>query len=982
MTGGRRVRIRDLGPIVVELDGVAHAPGGAVLERMLARLLVDHDRRVDPAALAEAVWGDRGAARSSSTLDSHLWRLRRLLEPHRSRGAAPEVLLHDAGGYRLAVPDDRVDSLQFVALATTAASHLEAGQPDLALRDAEQARALWRGRPLTPWSDEDWAAAPVARLEELDRQLGDTLIEALLALGRYSGALAELEPVLAGSPLRERPWEQRMRAASGAGRIDEALATYRRAARLFRDELGVEPSERLRACHARLLHGAPAVPPAPAQRAPSPPVDLHLPRLRHRLVGRGREVRDLDRRLSAGRLVTVVGGAGCGKTALALAAAHEVAGRFPDCVWFVDLSGAADARQLGGVVTSALGVSGEGTGTTADVLRTGTRDRRMLVVLDNCEHVLDAVAELVEQVLSADGDLVVLATSREPLAVADEDVVVLGPLAVVGSGRGTPPAVELFLERLADVDRDRVLGPEERRLAATICTELDGVPLAIELAAARGRAFGLDEIAAQVRADPSALARIGRGRSTHLTVRAAVDRSFSLLAEDERSVHTAVSAIPGPFTLRLAAAVTGRPGPETTDLVAGLVHRSLLVADGPQRTEGPSRFHQLAIVRAHAGHVLDAAASERVADRRDRAIVDAVVARPRMGMSGEAEFHDAMDDDLPALRATLQNTLVDRPSWGGPALAAGLGMYWYYRGMLVEGGRWIEAAFASLHLARPVDAAVLHSNVLAMLLMERRSDEGRPHLDALLAAADAATGEDLLWIGDELAGLTGPALLARDPELVELFVDRARQVAAVTGDPNSEVVARVAALKSRAATPPGQLAEAADVHAAARTGGNRWAACAAAMEAVHACLLVDDVPSALRWSGQAVADDRALGTRENPTLVELHASLSARLGDDVTAVRWFSAAKAQNQRAGMRWPVRPDTPALLDRAAGRLGPEQFQRSWESGRALRLADLVGGTPGEPDVPDTEPQRPSVAVVLPVPAGDPDPLRQQRAPAGGP
>ena len=211
------LRFRDLGPVDVAEDGQVRAPGGPILGRLLARLLVDPGRRVDVSELVEAVWGDRGAARSQSTLDSHLHRLRRFLEPDRGRGQAAGVLILEAGGYRLALAGEQADSVRFATLVTQAAELLAAGQADQGLARAQAARELWRGLPLSPWSDEAWATAAVARLEELNRQLTETLVDALLAGGHPDRALVELEPVLAAEPLRDRPWEQYMLAAARAG---------------------------------------------------------------------------------------------------------------------------------------------------------------------------------------------------------------------------------------------------------------------------------------------------------------------------------------------------------------------------------------------------------------------------------------------------------------------------------------------------------------------------------------------------------------------------------------------------------------------------------------------------------------------------------------------------------------------------------------------------------------------------------------------
>jgi DNA-binding SARP family transcriptional activator len=956
------LRFRDLGPVEVEQAGRTRAPGGAILGRLLARLLVDPGRRVEVGELIDAVWGDRGATRSPSTLDSHLYRLRQFLEPDRDRRGAGGLLILEAGGYRLAAAGVEVDSVRFAGLVAQAGELLAAGNAGPAAAGAQAARALWRGRPLSPWSDELWAAAGVARLEELNRQLTETLVDALLAGSQPDRALVELEPALAAGPLRERPWEQYMLAAAQVGRVEDALAAYRRADRLFRDELGIQPGAELRRLQQLVLDGELAPPvrdvrpaevaerkaeaagrPADAGPPPSSQPEVHLPRHRPQLIGRDAELADLSWRLSAAPLVTVVGVGGCGKTALAVATAGQVADHFPDGVWFVDLSSVQDADAAGSAVASALGLAGDGLSGAADTLRAFTRSRRMLLVLDNCEHVLDPVAELVEELQAAGDSLVVLATSREPLEVEGEDLVGLAPLPV--GDVTTSPAGQLFLERLAEAVPERHLSADDLAYAATICAAVDGIPLAIELAAARSRAFSLPEIAEQVRSDPSALSRVGRGRAGRQSVRATVDRSVKLLAPGEQELHAAMSVVRGPVTARMAAALIDAPLGEAEGLIAGLVHRSLLVPEGPLAAGRPSRFAQLAIIRSHGAHALagTGTGTGQTADRRDQFLIDAVVARPRMGLAGETELHDRMDDDQAALRATLHRTLIERPSPGGMSLAAGLGLYWYYRGMMIEGSRWIELALARLDLARPVDAAILHSDVIALCLMLGDVGATRPHLDALAAAADQATGADLLLIGDEFAALMSPAFPFAAPDLLAELAARAAGIADRTGDANSALLARVAALRAHPREAGDQLGELTAVHQKALASGNRWAGWMSAADAVRACLAADDADAALTWSQRGMEDYLALGAKDSPQFVELHGGLHARRGDYESAVRYLAAAREQNRRGAMRWPARPETPAILEEAARRLGAAAYEQAWQAGRGLHLADIARAAP---------------------------------------
>jgi DNA-binding SARP family transcriptional activator len=217
------VRFLDLGTLVLEREGTPLPVNGTRLVAALALLLIHAGRHVSVDALAEAMWGGEATPRSASTLDSHIWRLRRLLEPDRGRGAPAELLLRDPAGYRLLATTDQVDSMRFARLADEAVDLLADGQPDRVLRRTDEALALWRGRPFTPLSDEPWARPAAARLEELHTQVRERRIEALLAVGDPERALVELEPVIAAEPLRERLWAHRMLAAYRSGRTDQAL---------------------------------------------------------------------------------------------------------------------------------------------------------------------------------------------------------------------------------------------------------------------------------------------------------------------------------------------------------------------------------------------------------------------------------------------------------------------------------------------------------------------------------------------------------------------------------------------------------------------------------------------------------------------------------------------------------------------------------------------------------------------------------------
>jgi DNA-binding SARP family transcriptional activator len=241
------LRLHDLGPLQVEIDGHGTSPlRGAIPSRILTTLLVHANRRVEVGALMDAVWGLRVTASTPGTLESHVWRLRKVLEPQRSPGEQPTYLVNDSGGYRLIVNPDNADSLRFAQLGEQGDRLLASGDPERALRRYELALALWRGRPFDALADDEWVAAPAARLEELYGQVNEQRIEALLRAGGQYRAIGELEELTGRLPFRERLWRQLMVGLYQAGRIEEALSVYQRARQVLLDNMGLEPGPELR----------------------------------------------------------------------------------------------------------------------------------------------------------------------------------------------------------------------------------------------------------------------------------------------------------------------------------------------------------------------------------------------------------------------------------------------------------------------------------------------------------------------------------------------------------------------------------------------------------------------------------------------------------------------------------------------------------------------------------------------------------------
>jgi predicted ATPase/DNA-binding SARP family transcriptional activator len=701
------VRIGILGPLEVRA-GPGHPVevAGPRLRRLLLRLALDPGRVVTSGQLVDAVWDEHPPAGAANALQALVSRLRRLL---------PGVLESHPSGYRLAVAAEAVDAARFEALALAGRERL-GRDPARARALLGEALALWRGPALADAADAGFAEPAVARLDGLRLQALEDRVEADLAAGASDRLVAELEELVAAHPLSERLGGQLLRALALSGRQADALGAYERLRARLADVLGIDPSPELQAIHVAVLRGQLAPPPAAPDPGPQPPpaarTNLRAPITS--FVGRGD---DLDRIMAAfagARLVTLTGPGGAGKTRLAAEAAASLLERMPDGVWMVELGSVVDPVDLPQAVLSLFGARElrllAAPGTTAvpplDRLVEALGDRRLLLVVDNCEHLVAAAAALVDHLLARCPGLSVLATSREPLGIAGEVLYPVGPLAVP-AGEVSPaealtyPAVRLLADRGAaarpgfTVD-EATLGPVLR-----ICRALDGLPLAIELAAARFHALSPSQVAARLD-DRFRLLADGRrplaGR--HQTLRAVIDWSWELLGGPEQVLLRRLSVFAGGATLEAAERVCAGPAPgglaadEVLYLLAGLVDKSLVVA--AEGDGGGVRYSMLETVRAYG------------AERRRAAGEDEALARAHAGyfleLAEQAEPELRRSDQLRWLArlAAERDNLHAALRWavdGGEAalalrLAAALGWYWFLTSARAELLDWTARALA------------------------------------------------------------------------------------------------------------------------------------------------------------------------------------------------------------------------------------------------------------------------------------------------
>jgi len=567
----------------------------ARVRRLLAALAVREGSTASVDWLADVIWGDRPPANPAGALQTLVSRLRPVLGP----GDDIELVTQPSG-YRLRARDGRFDARSFERLAREGAELLDR-DPQGAARVLDEALGLWTGPAYGGLAEEDFARAEAARLEEMRSVAVEDRVEASLRLGRHHEVAARLAPLVAEEPLRERRQSQLMLARHRAGRSAEALEGYRLFRARLADELGIEPSEQLQRLHTAILRGDPALAwsPAPGTRT-GPEGAGNLGSDPPSLFGRDQEVSELARVLRDHAVVTLTGPGGVGKTSLARTVAHRLAGDFPDGVWLVELAALGEATQVPLAVASTLDVPAQEGLAAADAVVAWLAPQRVLLVLDNCEHLAGPVAEVVTKVRGRAPSVTLLVTSQVPLEVPGEQLFAVPPLPPARA-TADDPAVRLFIARARAQDRGFQVDEASVAVIADLCRKLDGLPLAIELAAARMRGMSPRELSGRLSGRFRLLhggARTGRAR--HRTLRALVDWSYGLLGPSERRVFEVLSVFAGGFTLEqaegLGVALLADDGFDATDVadsVLTLVDRSMVVS----RPGSPTVYRLLETLR-------------------------------------------------------------------------------------------------------------------------------------------------------------------------------------------------------------------------------------------------------------------------------------------------------------------------------------------------------------------------------------------------
>ncbi|GLW13073.1 SARP family transcriptional regulator [Microtetraspora sp. NBRC 13810] len=705
-----------LGPLaVLTSDGRPVDVPEPKVRALLVHLLLHAGLPVSADRLVDGLWGDRLPRNPAAALQTKISRLRRALAP--AEPGADALVVSHSSGYLLRVGPGDVDAGRFSDL--TAAAYGIADPRVRAGRLADSL-ALWRGEAFADLGDAPFVRAAAQRLEEQRLTAAEALAETRLELGEHHALIGELGELVARHPLRERLWAMRMRALYRAGRQTEALAAYAELRERLADELGVDPGAELTALHRAILEQDPALDGSTASRAqPFGEPRANLPAPLTDLVGRDDAVVAVRHLLGVSRLVTLTGPGGVGKTRLAVETAGRTAEVYPDGVRLVELAGSMHAADQ---VNAALGIREDGPLSLEDALRS----RRFLLVLDNCEHVIDSAADLTRRLLSSCPGLRVLATSREPLGLAGEAVWTVPPLS-------QSDAESLFTARAASAAPGFVVGEDDAETIATICRRLDRIPLALELAATRVRALGVPGLAARLDDRFRLLAGGHRAApSRQRTLRAVIDWSWELLDENERVTLRRLAVHADGCTLEAAEAVCGQ---DVLDPLIRLVDRSLIsVTDGP-------RYRLLESVAAYALERLEEAGESEIIRRRhqDHHTEQAERAAAHLHGPDQRRWLGLLDRETANLRVALDQAVRRGDAVGALRLACALTWYWFLRGRLREARRSLAAA---LGIAGEAPAALRGPAVLWHAGFALLTGDGGTRFPIVAAPpSDPATGD-------------------------------------------------------------------------------------------------------------------------------------------------------------------------------------------------------------------------------------------------
>ncbi|WP_432993573.1 BTAD domain-containing putative transcriptional regulator [Dactylosporangium sp. CA-233914] len=681
------MQVAMLGPFEVRTaDGIPADVPGARLRALLIALALEPGRVVPKATLVDWIWGENPPSDAANALQRLASRLRKAL---------PETAVEGhLDGYRLAMEPDAVDASRFERLAGQARNEEEPRRARL-LREA---LGLWRGAAMQDVGLQDSAAfdAAVTRLEGLRLAATEDRFDAEINLGHGAELVSELTDWVAAYPVRERLVGALMRALVAAGRDTEALLVYQRTKESLADVLGVDPAPELSALHVALLRGE--------LRRRDEDRNTNLRAELTSFIGKDADVAAVRELIAGHRLTTLTGPGGAGKTRLATETARTLLGDLPDGAWLVELAALDADGDVARSTLAGLGLrdallGGAPHAELVDRLVAAIRERETLLILDNCEHVISSAAAFAHRVLGECPRLRILATSREPLGITGEALWRVEPLAVPDGDAGaeeieSSPAVQLLRDRAGAVRNGFAADARTLPTMARVCRALDGIPLAIELAAARLRTMSLDQLANRLDDRFRLLSSGSRtGLAQHKTLRAVVDWSWGLLTDAERVVLRRLSVFSGGASLEAAERVCAGAGVErerVLELLTSLAEKSLLRTGGG----GALRYRMLDTIKEYAGHRLAEAGDSDLARRAHLAYFTelAETAEPHLRRAEQLQWLATLEAEHDNIVSAMRGALAAGEAQAAMRLAADAGWYWWLGGHKVEGIELIIAA--------------------------------------------------------------------------------------------------------------------------------------------------------------------------------------------------------------------------------------------------------------------------------------------------
>lgn len=668
------MRFSVLGPLAVDDGDALLLLGGPRQRSVLALLLLEAGHVVSADRIVTEIWSEMPPDGARASLYTYVSNLRGVLGRDR--------IVRVDSGYRLDLAD--VDSMDAVEFETGLgrARRLVGSDPGVAIDLIDASLKFWRGRPYEGFEDLPSVAPEATRLDEIRLAAIEDRIEAELRAGG-TPVVGDVEMLKVQYPFRERLWELLARSLYRAGRQAEALRTLTSLRRMLGEEVGIDPSPSIVRLEERILVQDPGLEPDAAP----PPTNLPIPI--SSFIGRVDELALLDKAIHEHRFVTVVGPGGAGKTRLAVEAGRNVRGTFPDGVWLVDLAQVSDPNGVAQAAAAALQIVESSGAEHMDAVVKYLRSRTVLIVMDNCEHVADSVSELALKLLEMAPRVKILATSRRVLGGKGEVRFLLDGLDTSSEARLPGDAERLFEERAAAVRSEFTLEEANLGEVASICRHLDGMPLAIELAAARIDVLSPAEIDRHLSDRFLLLADERPDRPTHQSLQASLDWSYDLLAPQEQQAFDSLGVFEGPFSVSAAAAVLGSPSEiAAIDQLRHLAGASLL-----QTVHGTvSRYRLLETMRMYArdhltetGHWGDAAGRH---DRHYRTLCSDL--RSAFFGRGRVAARTEIESELADYEIAFGRLLDDDKVEDALAMAWPLGQVWLFTGQLGEGARRLE----------------------------------------------------------------------------------------------------------------------------------------------------------------------------------------------------------------------------------------------------------------------------------------------------